>query len=122
MSSLASADVQALLAEVAGRAGRYLASLDERPVTPDGAAVAGLARLDEPLPEVPGDATQTLALLDEAGSPATMASAGGRYFGPTVWEHRPAMRISVSGWATSSEDIKKSADAIIAAARRHDRS
>jgi glutamate/tyrosine decarboxylase-like PLP-dependent enzyme len=81
MSSLARADVQALLAEVAGRAGRYLASLDERPVAPDGAAVAGLARFDEPLPELPGDATQTLALLDEAGSPATMASAGGRYFG-----------------------------------------
>jgi glutamate/tyrosine decarboxylase-like PLP-dependent enzyme len=81
MSSLASADVQALLAEVAGRAGRYLASLDERPVAPDGAAVAGLARFDEPLPELPGEAAQTLALLDEAGSPATMASAGGRYFG-----------------------------------------
>jgi glutamate/tyrosine decarboxylase-like PLP-dependent enzyme len=81
MSSLVSADVQALLAEVAGRAGRYLASLDERPVAPDGAAVAGLARFDEPLPELPGNAAQTLALLDEAGSPATMASAGGRYFG-----------------------------------------
>jgi glutamate/tyrosine decarboxylase-like PLP-dependent enzyme len=81
MSSLASANVQALLAEVAGRAGRYLASLDERAVAPDGAAVAGLARFDEPLPERPGDAAATLALLDEAGSPATMASAGGRYFG-----------------------------------------
>jgi glutamate/tyrosine decarboxylase-like PLP-dependent enzyme len=81
MSSLASADVEALLAEVAGRAGRYLASLDERRVGPGGAAVAGLARFDEPLPELPGDAIQTLALLDEAGSPATMASAGGRYFG-----------------------------------------
>jgi hypothetical protein len=32
------------------------------------------------------------------------------------------MRISISGWATSSEDIKASADAIIAAARRQDRS
>ncbi len=81
MSSLAGADVQALLAEVAGRAGRYLASLDDRAVAPDGAALAGLARLDEPLPELPGDAAATLALLDEAGSPATMASAGGRYFG-----------------------------------------
>ena len=38
--------------------------------------------------------------------------------GPTVWDHRPAMRISVSGWATSGEDITKSADAIIAAAQR----
>jgi glutamate/tyrosine decarboxylase-like PLP-dependent enzyme len=38
--------------------------------------------------------------------------------GPTTWQHRPAMRISVSGWATSGDDIRKSADAIIAAAGR----
>ena len=54
MSSLADADVQALLADAAGRAGRYLAGLDERPVAPDDAALAGLARFDEPLPEVAG--------------------------------------------------------------------
>ena len=37
--------------------------------------------------------------------------------GPTVWQHRPAMRISVCGWATTAEDIRRSADAIIAAAQ-----
>ena len=37
--------------------------------------------------------------------------------GPTVWQHRPAMRISVSGWATTAEDVRQSADAIIAAAQ-----
>ena len=37
--------------------------------------------------------------------------------GPTVWQHRPAMRISVCGWATTAEDITRSADAIIAAAQ-----
>ena len=81
MSHLASADVQALLAEVAGRAGRYLTTLDDRPVAPSSAALAGLTCFDEPLPEVAGESAATLALLDEAGSPATMASAGGRYFG-----------------------------------------
>jgi glutamate/tyrosine decarboxylase-like PLP-dependent enzyme len=81
MSSLAGVDVQALLADAAARAGRYLAGLDERPVAPDDAALAGLARFEEPLPEAAGDPTATLALLDEAGSPATVASAGGRYFG-----------------------------------------
>jgi hypothetical protein len=38
----------------------------------------------------------------------------------TAWDQdaaRPAMRISISGWATTAEDIKKSADAIIAAAQ-----
>jgi glutamate/tyrosine decarboxylase-like PLP-dependent enzyme len=78
---LAGAEAQALLTDAAGRAGRYLAGLDERRVAPDSAALAGLARFDEPLPEVAGDPAATLALLDEAGSAATMASAGGRYFG-----------------------------------------
>ena len=81
MSVLADAEVRALLAEVARRAGDYLAGLDDRPVAPDRAALAGLARFDEPLPERGGDAAATLALLDEAGSPATVASTGGRYFG-----------------------------------------
>jgi glutamate/tyrosine decarboxylase-like PLP-dependent enzyme len=81
MSSLADAEAQALLADAAGRAGRYLARLDERPVAPDGTALAGLTRFDEPLPETAGDPAATLALLDGAGSAATMASAGGRYFG-----------------------------------------
>jgi glutamate/tyrosine decarboxylase-like PLP-dependent enzyme len=70
-----------LLGEAAGRARRYLAHLAERPVAPTEAALAGLASFDEPLPEGPGDPAETLALLDDAGSPATVASAGGRYFG-----------------------------------------
>jgi glutamate/tyrosine decarboxylase-like PLP-dependent enzyme len=37
--------------------------------------------------------------------------------GPTVWEGRPAMRVSVSGWVTSDDDIAASAGAIVAAAR-----
>ena len=52
MSSLDGAEIQALLDEVAGRAGRYLTGLDERRVAPDGAGMAGLARFDEPLPEL----------------------------------------------------------------------
>ena len=63
------------------RAARYLGALADRPVTPGAAARATLASFDEPLPESPGDPAATLALLDEAGSPATVASAGGRYFG-----------------------------------------
>jgi hypothetical protein len=54
---------------------------------------------------------QTLALVESVQQNRTC------WCGPTMWEHRPAMRISVSGWATSSEDINQSAAAIIAAAK-----
>ena len=70
-----------LLADAAARAQRYLAGLDARSVAPDSAARAGLAAFVAPLPETPQDPAATLALLDHAGSPATVASTGGRYFG-----------------------------------------
>ncbi len=70
-----------LLAEAARRAGRYLEEQDGRPVFPKPQALSGLAAFDEALPQAPQDPRQTLALLDEAGSPATVVSTGGRYFG-----------------------------------------
>jgi glutamate/tyrosine decarboxylase-like PLP-dependent enzyme len=57
----------------------------------------------------------TLALVDAVQQDGTC------WCGPTAWQHRPAMPISVSGWATSGEDIRKSAEVIIAAARRQGR-
>ena len=54
MPSLAGAEIQAPLADATGRAGCYLAGLDQRWVAPDDAALAGLARFDAPLPEVAG--------------------------------------------------------------------
>lgn len=70
-----------LLADAAERARRYLAGLDDRPVFPGRVALAALASFDEPLPDRPGDPAATLALLDQAGSAATVLSTGGRYFG-----------------------------------------
>jgi glutamate/tyrosine decarboxylase-like PLP-dependent enzyme len=84
MSSLRDAETYGLLGDAAGRARRYLAGLDDRRVAPDDAALAALGSFAEPLPESPQDPAATLALLDEAGSPATVASAGGRYFGFVV--------------------------------------
>jgi glutamate/tyrosine decarboxylase-like PLP-dependent enzyme len=60
---------------------RYAASVDDRRVAPGPDALAALAAFDEPLPESGLDAVATLALLDEAGSPATVATTGSRYFG-----------------------------------------
>jgi hypothetical protein len=37
--------------------------------------------------------------------------------GPTAWRGRRAMRISISNWATTSDDIDRSATAILAAHR-----
>jgi glutamate/tyrosine decarboxylase-like PLP-dependent enzyme len=70
-----------ILADAARRAIRYLETLDSRPVAPSPAAVAGLKAFEEALPAGPGDPADTLRLLDEAGSPATMAMAGRRFFG-----------------------------------------
>ena len=70
-----------LLKHVAQRAGRYLEDLGERRVAPSPEALAGLTRLDGPLPDGPTDPEAVIALLDEVGAPATMGTAGGRYFG-----------------------------------------
>jgi glutamate/tyrosine decarboxylase-like PLP-dependent enzyme len=71
----------ALLNDAAQRSIRYLGSLPARPVAPSPAAIDGLRAFDEPFPETPTDPGQTLKLLDEIGSPATMAMAGPRFFG-----------------------------------------
>src|SRR5947207_7456125 len=63
------------------RATRYLDGLDERGVAPTAEALANLSGLDGPLPKEPTDAASVLALLDDIGSPATVATAGSRFFG-----------------------------------------
>ncbi|MDJ0867010.1 MAG: pyridoxal-dependent decarboxylase [Myxococcota bacterium] len=80
-----------LLREAAERAERYLAGLGDRRVLPEPDRVRRLeAFLEAPLPEkgIP-DAT-ILARLDELGSPATVATAAGRYFGFVVGGSLPA--------------------------------
>ncbi len=71
----------ALLAEAADRAGRYLQGLADRAVAPSAEAVLALDEVDFPLPEAGLAPPRVLAALDEVGSPATVASAGPRYFG-----------------------------------------
>lgn len=80
-SSSVNGDRENLLVEAARRAGRYLNERESRPVFPGPAELAALSAFEEPLPEEPQDPYETLALLDEVGSPATVTSTGGRYFG-----------------------------------------
>lgn len=73
-----------LLDDVARRAARYLRELPARAIWPDDAALAALDKFVEPMPRPPAPAEAVLAMLDELGSPATVASAGPRYFGYVV--------------------------------------
>ncbi len=59
----------------------YAQSIDGRAAAPTADAVAALAAFDEALTDDGADALDTVAHLDRYGSPATMASTGGRYFG-----------------------------------------
>jgi glutamate/tyrosine decarboxylase-like PLP-dependent enzyme len=70
-----------LLTAAAERSTRYLKELEARDVVPSLEAVNRLAQLDQPLPDSPADPEAVLALLDEFGSPATVTTAGGRFFG-----------------------------------------
>jgi glutamate/tyrosine decarboxylase-like PLP-dependent enzyme len=76
--------VSELLNDAARRAQRYLAEVGERSVAPSSAALAGLAAFERELPADSCSAEEVLAELDAFGSPATVASAGGRFFGFVV--------------------------------------
>ena len=79
-----------LLAETAARAARYVAAIGDRKVLPGPEDIARLDSLSGPLPENPCEPAEVLALLDDVGSPATVATAGGRYFGFVIGGILPA--------------------------------
>jgi len=80
-----------LLDDAAARATRYLEGLGNRPVAPSADDVARLEDfLAEPLPRERTPDAVVLDRLDALGSPATMASAGGRYFGLVIGGALPA--------------------------------
>ncbi|KAA0222377.1 aspartate aminotransferase family protein [candidate division KSB1 bacterium] len=82
--------MQELLKAAAERAISYLQNLETRGVAPSAEAIANLSRFNEPLPEDPVDPQSVLQMLDEFGSPATMAIAGRRFYGFVIGGSLPA--------------------------------
>lgn len=74
-------DEQALIGNADQRASRYLDSVQNRRVFPDLDALHALGVFSEDFQQHPLDAQETLHMMDEIGSPATVASNGPRYFG-----------------------------------------
>lgn len=82
--------MQSLLADAAARAARYLDTLQTRRVSPSSSDVDGLEGFFHPLQQEPLDPAQVLEELDRLGSPATVATAGGRFFGFVIGGSLPA--------------------------------
>jgi glutamate/tyrosine decarboxylase-like PLP-dependent enzyme len=80
----------------------YAKSINDRRVFPDPDALAALATFDEALPDVGADPLSTLRLLHDVGSPATVATTGGRYFGFVIGAAYPVAL--ASSWLASAWD------------------
>jgi glutamate/tyrosine decarboxylase-like PLP-dependent enzyme len=70
-----------LLQQAAEIARKYVQGIGERRVSPTERDLDNLLKFQEPFPNAPGNPVEVLKELDEIGSPATMATTGGRYFG-----------------------------------------
>ena len=109
-----------LLREAAARALKYVAGIGERSVGPTEKDVQNLAKFRERFPTSPSDPMQVLERLDGLGSPATLATTGGRYFGFVIggtipaclaanwlagaWDQNAALRV-MSPIAAELEDV-----------------
>src|SRR5215472_8544257 len=75
------AATDAVLDLAADRARQYVRQISDRRVAPDQKSLTALAKFHEPFPEQSTDPREVISLLDELGSPATVATTGPRYFG-----------------------------------------
>jgi glutamate/tyrosine decarboxylase-like PLP-dependent enzyme len=98
----------------------YLEKINEDPVYPNKNAIENLQQFDKPLQREPINENDVLHLLNELGSPTTVKSTGGRYFGfvtggslpaamgakllATVWDQNNALTI-MSPVASTLENI-----------------
>ena len=95
-------DPKGLLEDAARRGIRYREAVADRSVAPTPDAIEAVKRFMEPLPDSGKADTDTLALLDEVGSPATVAMAGPRYFGFVIGGSYPVTL--ATNWLTTAWD------------------
>jgi glutamate/tyrosine decarboxylase-like PLP-dependent enzyme len=93
---------RSLLDDAARRGIAYRESCGQRSVAPSARAADDVGRFVEPMPEDGADDAQVLAMLDEVGSPATMALAGPRFFGFVIGGSLPVT--VASNWLTAAWD------------------
>jgi len=94
--------LKTLLDDAARRGIAYRQSCGDRAVAPSEAAIAAVERLLEPLGEEGLPDAEVLALLDEIGSPATMAMAGPRFFGFVIGGSLPVT--VATNWLSTAWD------------------
>ncbi|KAA3648145.1 MAG: aspartate aminotransferase family protein [Chloroflexi bacterium] len=82
--------MQELIQDAMQRVSNYLTEVQTRRVSPSPEALQALAELEFPMPDKGMAVAEVLRFLDEIGSPATVASAGGRYFGFVTGGSLPA--------------------------------
>src|SRR6266853_877150 len=90
------------LSLAAERGQRYAREIRERWVAPTEAQINELSKFHEAFPESSTDPRSVVAMLDELGSPATVATTGGRYFGFVTGGVLPASL--AASWLASAWD------------------
>jgi glutamate/tyrosine decarboxylase-like PLP-dependent enzyme len=91
-----------LLGSAARRAVAYLQSVGARRVAPNTAAVRELDQLTGKFPDEATEPFTLMEILDRIGSPATVATAGGRYFGFVIGGALPSA--VAASWLASAWD------------------
>lgn len=92
--------IRALRSAVAG-ATDYLGGINQRAVAPTDASLTALSALDTDMPTDPQDPVSTIDMLNKLGSPATVATTGGRFYGLVVGGSLPATvgtRVLAAAW------------------------